>query len=185
MKRYTYYIMSLLMLLTSCGDAEFEFSRYPCNVVFDNTAMRSPVLATSTNPMSPGVFCRITLRGKYFRFENNQGQGEDVVFTAIDAQRTIQAGIYNESGVIVGYGNLNSPATFYAYDSQCPNCYKDTGLPRYMLSMDTSGKASCNSCNREYDLNNGGIVSKGDGGDKLIRYRGNTTGPQGVLTVIN
>ncbi len=187
MKRLPYYIIALLALLTSCGDSEYEFSGYPCNFVFDNNASRSTQLASAMNQMSPGIFCHICVSGKFFYFNTNAdtGEPEREPFNAIDEQRTIALGIYNESGIIVGYGNLNNPATFYAYDNQCPNCYKETGLPRYGLTMDTAGRAKCDRCKREYDLNNGGIISNGSGGDKLIRYRGSTTGPQGVLHVVN
>lgn len=187
MKHTPYYIIALLVLFASCGDTEFEYSGYPCNFIFDNTASRSVKLAEATNPASPGMFCHVSVSGKYFVFETNTapGQTERVVFTAIDEQRSINLGIYNESGIIVGYGNLNSPPTFYAYDNQCPNCYKETNLPRYGLRMDSSGKATCGRCHRTYDMNNGGIVASGDGGDKLIRYHASNTGPQGIVSVVN
>lgn len=187
MKHIPYYIITLLLFFSSCGDSEYEYSNHPCNFIFDNTASRSPKLATAMNPMSPGIFCHISTSGKYFFFETNTDQGnpDKVQFTAIDEQRSINLGIYNESGIIVGYGNLNNPATLYAYDNQCPNCYKENNMPRFGLTMGTSGKAKCKKCNREYDLNNGGIISNGNGGDKLIRYRVNSTGPQGVLSVVN
>ena len=66
-----------------------------------------------------------------------------------------------------------------------PNCYEESNLPRYPLTMLTTGKAKCNNCHREYDMNNGGIVSKGDNGRKLIRYKASTTGVQGILSVVN
>ena len=102
---------------------------------------------------------------------------------APDQEVSIVLGVYNGTGIIVGYGNLNNPATFYAYDSQCPNCYHDSGLPRYSLTMNTDGTAECGSCHRKYDMNNGGIVSSGDGGDKMIRYRAGVAG--NVLNVNN
>lgn len=177
------------MLFSSCSDSEYEYSSYPCYFVFNNTASRSPQLSTATNPSSPGIFCHIWVSGKYFIFETNTdlGNPDRVAFTAIDDQTSLNLGVYNESGIIVGYGNLNNPATFYAYDNLCPNCYKESNLPRYgyRLTMDTAGKAKCSNCNRQYDMNNGGIISNGSGGDKLIRYRSNTTGPQGILSVVN
>lgn len=186
MKRYTYYIIMLFALFTSCEDTEYEFSSYPAFFIFENTASRSPALASAMNSMSPGIFCRITTSGaNYFSFTSNQGLSDIVAKTAVDQNRTVVLGVYNETGIIVGYGNLNSPATFYAYDSQCPNCYESTGLPRYSLTMNTDGTAECGSCSRKYDMNNGGLVIEGDKGDKLIRYRATTTGPQGVLQVSN
>lgn len=188
MKRYTYYyILGLLMLLTACGNTEFEYSNQSCYLIFENNASRSTKLAEAMNPLSPGIFCRIRTSGKAFTFETNSEPGklERVNFNAVDEKRTVKLGSYNESGIIVGYGNLNNPATFYAYDNQCPNCYKQTGMPQYGLTMDTSGRAKCSKCGRIYDMNNGGIVSSGANGEKLIRYRAATTGPLGVLSVTN
>ncbi len=186
MKRIALYIVATLLLFSSCGDTEFEYSSYSCYFIFDNTASRSALLATAMNQLSPGIFCHIYVSGTYFKFETNaNSQTETVAMTAVDKNRTIEMGAYNGTGIIVGYGNLNNPATFYAYDYQCPNCYKSTYLPRYALSMDSSGKAKCSKCQREYDMNNDGIVSSGDAGDKLIRYRASTTGTFGVLSVVN
>lgn len=187
MKRYTYYIIiALLTLLTSCGDTEYEYSGYPAYFIFENNAGRSAALASAMNAQSPGIFCRITTSGAdYFSFTSNQGLSDRQAKTAIDENRTVKLGVYNETGVIVGFGNLDNPPTFYAYDSQCPNCYKNTNLPRFSLSMNTDGTAECGSCHRKYDMNNGGIVVSGDAGDKMIRYHASTTGPQGVLSVTN
>lgn len=175
------------VLLSACSDTQSEFTSSRCNLVFDNTSGRSTALAAAMNSASPGTFCAISVSGKYFTFELNSSAGttERVAFTAVDDRLTMAIGVYNESGIIVGYGNISYPATFYAYDRQCPNCYKDTNMPRYVLNMSTAGKAKCSHCGREYDMNNGGIVSSGDAGDKLMRYRATTTGAQGVLSVNN
>lgn len=208
MKRYTYYIIiALLTLLTSCGDTEYEYSGYPAYFIFENNAGRSAALASAMNAQSPGIFCRITLSsaasGEHgnrllFNFASNQGLSDVSALSAIDEQRTIQLGVYNMTGIIVGFGNLDNPPTFYAYDSQCPNCYKNTNLPRFSLSMNTDGTAECGNCHRKYDMNNNGlVVNAGDSvvvdgekievqpGDRLIRYHASTTGPQGVLSVTN
>lgn len=185
MKRCTYYILSVLMLFVSCTD-DYEFTSERCYLVFDNTSGRSTYLTQCMNSLSPGVFCRIWVSGNYFVFQTNQSSStEEVSMTAVDMQRTIILGTYNGTGIIVGYGNLDSPATFYAYDTQCPNCYASTGLPRYSLTMNSNGTASCSKCSRVYDMNNRGIVISGDAGSKLMRYHANTTGALGVLSVIN
>ncbi len=187
MKRYTYYIIMLLALLASCGDSEYEYSNYPCYLIIDNSVHQDQTLAASLNPMSPGVFCRIYEQPKdgaeTFFFANNQGASSTKRLNAVDLKRSRLIGTYNGSGIIIGYGALDK--AFYAFDAQCPNCYKEANLPRYVLTMDTSGKAHCNTCKREYDLNNGGIVSAGTGGDKLIRYHAANTGALGTLSVTN
>ena len=87
--------------------------------------------------------------------------------------------VYN--GIIVGFSNLDGK--FYAYDNQCRNCYESTSLPRYQLTLGVDGLATCKSCHRVYDMNSHGILVKGDKGKGMIRYKGNTTGAYGVLTV--
>jgi len=176
----------LSFLALSCGDSEYEYSSHRAYFNFDNATRLDPVLMTAMNPVSPGIFCKISIsNGSYFVFQNNQGQSSRQNMTALDRQRTIILGAYNESGIIVGYGTLDQPPTFYAYDAQCPNCYSETNLPRYVLTMTTDGKAVCSRCGRKYNMANGGIICEGENGSKLIRYRASTTGPTGVLSVNN
>lgn len=189
MRHIAIILLCLTAFLTSCSDTENEFSSYRCYLVFQNDRHQDMTLASSLNPNAPGIFCRVSFGAKngaqcYF-FESNQGLSSYKTAMATDLQRSNIVGVYNESGVIVGYGNINFPATLYAYDSQCPNCYKDTGKPAYRLAMNSAGTASCKRCKREYDMNNGGIISSGDKGDKMIRYRAAAAGPLGTLTVTN
>jgi len=179
-------LLAALTLFVSCGESEYEFSNHRAYFIFDNQQHLNAALTTAMNAMSPGIFCRISVRnGARLDFTNNQGMSEPSELTAYELQRTIVLGTYNGSGIIVGYGSLNTPPTFYAYDGQCPNCYEENGLPRYQLEMNTMGQASCKQCGRIYDMNNDGIVSSGIEGKKLIRYRATTTGPTGVLSVNN
>lgn len=177
------------MILHSCTGAEYEYSRYPCTFSFNNQGSRSLRLAEAMNSNAPGTFCRIATKGSnYYAMTGNQGgTTESVVRTEPEKLMTVTLGVYNETGIIVGYGNTSLPAVFYVYDSQCPNCYSESNMPRYQLTMTSAGKAVCPTCKREYDLNNEGLQTKGKQGSKtrLFRYRGSTTGPQGVLMVNN
>jgi len=177
---------SSLITLTSCDDSEFEYSNYQAYFVFDNSQRLDATLSSAMNPLSPGIFCKIAIEGSnYISFVNNQGLNSKQMMTAVDQRRTCILGIYNGSGVIVGYGALSDPPAFYAYDVQCPNCYEQTNKPNSPLSMDTNGKAICKKCQRTYDMNNGGIIIGGEGGKKMIRYHASTTGPNGVLKINN
>ena len=185
---FGWLFVAMTLLLTSCGDAESEFSKAPCYVVIDNATHQDATLATAMNATSPGIFCIVKKTVKsggaaYFSFTNNEGQHSDKLYTAIDSRRTLIFGLSN--GIIVGFGNLSSPATFYAYDLQCPNCFDPQALPlrEHPLTLETNGLARCTLCKREYNLNTGGIVAKGDGGKKLTRYYASTAGPFGVLQV--
>ena len=176
----------LALVISSCGDSELEYSNHRAYFVYDNSIHLDATLSSAMNPMAPGLFCRISRSTDgYYDFENNQGLKSRVAINAVEKQRTSVLGVYNASGVIVGYGTLDNPPTFYAYDAQCPNCYEESNMPRYQLTMSSDGKASCKNCHRQYDMNNGGIVVSGEGGYKLIRYHASTTGPMGVLSVNN
>ena len=176
------------LFAVACSETEYEYSHHRAYFIFDNSIHLEQCLSTAMNPMSPGIFCRISISGlNSYRFENNQGLTGQAVMTAVDQQRTVQLGTYNESGVIVGYGSLDNPPTFYAYDAQCPNCVKrenNTINPKFPVTMSTSGIASCGKCGKKYDLNNGGICQNGEEGDiGLQKYLASTTGPYGYLSV--
>ena len=178
----------LSLTLCSCSNDSFDFSSQHAYLVFDNSIHQDATLQSALNPLSPGVFCRVSESTEgstvFFNFESNQGQTSRQKANADDMRRTRAIGLYNRTGIIVGYGNLSSPAVLYAYDSQCPNCYAETNMLNYKLSMNTQGIATCARCKREYDLNNNGLVGNGNG-KKLIKYRVSATGPLGVLSVNN
>lgn len=179
-------LLCFLCLLCSCGDTEFEYTGHRSYLIFDNSLHLDPTLMASTNAQSPGIFCHISLSdASHLSFENNHGLSSRAVLSAEEQRRTMILGVYSPSGIIVGFGTLSQPPLFYAYDAQCPNCYEESNMPRYQLTMDTSGHATCKNCHRSYDMNNGGIVSSGPGGNKLFRYRASTTGPTGILAVNN
>ena len=182
-------IVLLVLLLFSCGDKEYEDSHV--FFTFHNDTHQDPVLASAMNPMSPGVFCIIRyayVNGRHsFSFENNQGlkSGSPVWFDGIDQRLESWKHVGKNNGLVVGYGNLDSPAPFYAYDLQCPNCYGQHVLPQRSceLKISSNGLAVCSRCGRRYSLNTGGNIVAGEGGRKLTRYHASTTGPYGVLGV--
>ena len=139
------------------------------------------------NVNSPGIFCLIKSEvqagATYFAFTNNAGQSSRSIINAIDQRRTNIIGYNN--GVIVGFGTLDYPAVFYAYDKECPNCFDPNALPvrSKPLTMSSNGLATCNVCHRQYNMNSDGIVVAGDSGKKMTRYRASTTGPFGILAV--
>lgn len=175
-----------VLVLGACSEAKFDYSPQKVYFIFDNAVYQDATLQSALNPMSPGVFCRIYEgmdgRSRYFYFESNQGLTSRKKATAEDTRCTCIIGVYNKTGIIVGYGNLSSPAPLYAYDSQCPNCYAEKGTASFKLSIDSKGIATCPTCKRTYDLNNNGITANGD---KLMKYRASSTGPLGLLSVVN
>ena len=178
----------LLILLSACTGTGTYDTANKCYLVIDNSVHLDPTLMSAMNSMSPGIFCRISLGMKggaetYFA-QSNQNSSTSFALNGVDKARTRILGIYDECGLIVGFGNLDSPAVFYAYDAACPNCYSTSSLVR-ILKMNSAGIAECSDCKRTYNLNTGGNLISGEDGRQLYRYRASTTGPQGVLTVSN
>ena len=188
MKIITRIVFALTALaLYSCSDSQNEYSTSACFFIFDNATHQDATLASAMNASSPGIFCYITKTIKsgatYFSFKSNQGTSSSSIANAIDQKRTVILGYNN--GIIVGFGNLDNPAVFYAFDNQCPNCFDPEAIPvkNYPLTLSSNAIATCNTCHREYNMNSGGNISKGDAGKKLTRYRATTGGPLGVLSV--
>lgn len=181
MKKICIAAAVLVATLASCGDTQDMYSSAPVRLIFDNSTHNNPSLAAAMTPYS-GVFATITLSGKQFVITTNQGTSATSNMTAVDERRGVILGLNN--GIIVGYGT-STDGTFYAYDRECPNCFDVNALPvrSYKISVSEFGIGSCSNCHRQYDLNNGGIVSAGDAGKKLTRYYATTTGPNGVLNI--
>ena len=139
------------------------------------------------NPLAPGTFCTIqkTQQGgaTFFHCHTNQGLDSDIRWTAVYDRMSIIIGL--NKALIVGFGNLDTPAIFYAYDRECPNCFDPDAIPvrSKPLATDEKGHATCSVCHRVYDLNNRGYVISGEAGVPLTRFPAETTGPYGVLNV--
>ena len=176
--------------LVSCGNTTSKYSRAACRLYINNqTEHHDAVLAQAMTPYA-GVFVTITNTTKsgaqYFVFKNNQGGSSQAIFMKPDQERQ-QRGLIilgMNNALIVGYGN-STDQTFYAYDRECPNCFDPNALPMrsFPLTVGSNGIATCATCHRGYDLNNGGIVAQGEGGKKMTRYYATTTGDYGVLNV--
>lgn len=180
-------LVALALTLNACHGSQFEYSGQGCYLVIDNATHQDATLASAMTPYS-NVFVTITqtLHGgaSYFHFASNQGgTPTESIFNAIDKRRSVIIGM--NGGLIVGYGSLSDPLTFYAFDRECPNCFDSNQLPvrSYPLQTASNGIATCATCKRKYDLNNGGIIVQGDQGSKLTRYHAQTYGPYGVLSV--
>lgn len=188
MKKYTLYILFALLsfMAESCGNP--EFSNAPCYFVFDNSVAQNPVLASAMNASSPGIFCTVarSANGAQFVFVSNAGLQQASNLTAIDKKRTLVLGLNN--GLILGYGTFPDAVgnmTFYAYDRECPNCFEPNKIPvkSRPLSLSQDGMATCSVCHRQYNMNTGGNVVKGDAGKQLTRYHALTTGPYTTVVV--
>lgn len=186
---YCLLFICAVTIHSSCSQAENEFSTYPCRVVINNGIHQDPTLASALNANAPGIFCiirQIMDKGvMYLHFQNNQNAETRQIINAQEMQMRMICGLNN--GVIVGYGNLEFPAKLFAYDLQCPNCFSPTAFPlkNRSLSINSNGIGKCNTCHREYNLNTGGNIIKGNDGNKLTRYRIISTGPFNFLRIEN
>ena len=180
------FILSLLtMMFSSCGEAEFEYSSAPCYLIIDNSLHQDATLASALTQYS-GTYVTITIITKsgarYFSFTNNVGKHTESIFNAYDERRSLILG-YN-GGLIVGYGN-SIDGILYAFDRECPNCFDPNMLPSKSrpLSVSEDGIATCSYCKRQYNLNIGGFICKGDKGKKMTKYNCPPTKPYGILSV--
>lgn len=179
--------LCMMLLSVSCGKVENEFSTIPCYLVIENNYHNDATLASAMTSAAPGIFCHIRqdIQGgvRCFVFKNNQGLESRKNFNARDLRRLYVLG--GNNGLIIGFGNMDMPPVFYAYDNQCPNCFDPNTIPirNYPLSMSTDGIATCNTCKRKYNMNTGGNIIEGENGKKLTRYRAAASGPYGVLNV--
>lgn len=178
------------VMASACGSDDYTYSNFHCNLYVDNSTHQDATLASAMNPMSPGIFCKISYDAATtsYAFSSNQGQSSKSRFDARDTERGNAGRIGMNNGIIVGYGNLSSGDmggyAFYAYDAQCPNCFDYTAIPRrnYPLSMSSAGVATCAKCKRQYNMNTGGNCTS-DNGKGMTLYRATTTGALGTLFV--
>lgn len=178
------------MALTGCSSDDYTYTNFRCNLYIDNATHQDATLASAMNPMSPGVFCKISYSPstRSYVFSSNQGQNSSSVFNAIDTQRGNEGKIGMNNGLIVGYGNLSVSTSgayqFFAYDAQCPNCFDYNTIPlrNYPLTMTSAGIAVCANCKRQYNMNTGGNCTNNNG-KGLTQYRATTTGSLGTLFV--
>ena len=112
-------------------------------------------------------------------FTNADGKSTTVNKTALDSGY----GNYKYiCGFIVGtsmYTNLQTNLwDLYAFDLACPNCNSEDLVNKALQFRSDRSSVECSRCHRVYDLNQGGLITEGDDGIKLYRYRiqyGNNT----------
>lgn len=189
--RLAILLLTILLFYTSCGKTENEYTRWQCSITIDNRIHQNQVLTACMTPMS-GCFCTLEMQIKptgtnavrQLVFTDTPNKQKAISnLTAADMRRSLRIGQAN--GVILGYGTGPYQDTFFAYDILCPNCFasQQVTTEKIRLQVISHATAQCPQCQRRYDLANGGLISAGGQGQKLIRYRAVTTGSLGVLSV--
>ena len=164
------FLVSIFLLFTSCNDdlVSNKYCNLPARFTFSPVSSISQLNSSCNNP---GEWCTITLSGNKFYFTKSDGSQGEANRTAIEGYTGFYMGL---SGFIVGLPNIpemgESVSVVTCYDLACRNCYDNFSVTKRM-TLQESGYAQCPSCNRTYNLNNTGIVSSGDAGKPLFRYR--------------
>jgi len=173
-----FLLAAMCTAFSACGEIENEYCSRTAFLYFDNSTHLDQTLGAAMNSVVSNVFCRVYQSGtSQLSFTNNQGASSTVTLTAKEVNTSISLGVRNDFGLIVGYG---FGGVFYCYDALCSNCYNN-GSKR-LLSMNSSGIATCSNCGRQYDLANNGLSPQGG---RLDRYWAETSGSNGVLRVSN
>lgn len=188
---YIYMVMPVVLAATaavsSCEKAESMFSGYRAYFRFTPVSAKPNLHRACT---SLGEFCSITfpIGDKYLiKSPSTPSVTDEILPTAIQG--------YN-GGYILGIGNglivgmpmipemLEQESQVTCYDICCPNCYQEHGIQKH-TELHVGGISTCASCQRSYDLNNLGIVTKGEPGRSLFRYYAYYYQPTQTLTIDN
>ena len=167
MRRVLTAAAACLLMWCSCndGDVNTTYCSLPARLVVENV-QQAPVLYTACQSMDE--FCTVTAESSRFAFTSQTGRTSYIDLTAY-------SGYYlGLSGFIVGKPSIpemgKDVSTVVCYDLACSNCYQDYHITKPLV-LQSGGYAYCKNCCRTYQLTNSGIVSKGNAGRNLYRYR--------------
>ena len=170
MKRICIYILPIIsgLLLTACNNGEVnnKYCNLRASLTIDNV-LQAPVLFTACESM--GEYCTIKSDGQRFTFTNASNTTSVINIPAISDYN----GYYWLDGFIVG--KLTIPEMgedvpkVVCFDLACSNC-ENYNITK-PLRLQVGGYAKCNSCGRNYNLNDCGTIADGPAGRNLYRYR--------------
>lgn len=173
-------------ILSSCEKADNRYSAYRAYFRYNPVSAKPNLFRACT---SLGEFCSITYPpgvNYVVKSPSTSSSVDYIARTALQGYQGFVLGI--GGGLVVGMPvlpeMLEQESRVVCYDLCCPNCYQDYHILKQM-ALYVGGLASCSSCQRSYDLNNQGIVSKGDAGRSLFRYYVDYYSPTQTLTVSN
>lgn len=173
-------------ILSSCEKADNRYSAYRAYFRYNPVSAKPNLFRACT---SLGEFCSITYPpgvNYVIKSPSTSSSVDYIARTPLQGYQGFVLGI--GGGLVVGMPvlpeMLEQESRVVCYDLCCPNCYQDYHILKQM-ALYVGGLASCSSCQRSYDLNNQGIVSKGDAGRSLFRYYVDYYSPTQTLTVSN
>lgn len=168
-------VVKALLVAACClagGCAEEQWSKFRTYYLCDHVMAIPPLFNAC---IIPEQWCsiRLSMNGKQLIFESLTES-----YTENLTANVGYMGFHIERGLIIGLPSLAEPLAdapvVTCYDIACPNCLDDAISKN--LTIQENGKAKCSRCNRTYDLSNQGIVSEGERGKTLERYRVNYNG---------
>jgi len=166
---FSLFTLSLFTLLVSCEKAEQAYSNHVARFSFSPTNTVPQLNAALNNP---GQFCTIAARNSQYVF-HSPGIREDYKYTLTELDRKSKY-VLGLSGFIVGIpimaDQLSAQSSVVCFDLACPNCYEEASITRDLTLLENQ-RAKCGRCGRLYDLNNQGIITDGEQGTSLYRYR--------------
>ena len=162
----------MLSGLVSCSKPDSLYSHMPARLVIDNV-YQAPALYTACNSL--GEFCTVTMDGQKIYFQGSR-ETSSINLVALDSYGSFVLGL---GGLIIGLPALpemgKDVSQVVCYDLNCPNCYEQySGITK--RTTVSGSTAHCKGCGRDYDLNSLGIVSQGESGRPLFRYRASYVG---------
>lgn len=159
-------LLTVLLVYVSCADADGVYSNITAHFSFRPV---DAVPALHRACTVPGQFCKITdpigSQGRY-KVES-PGSNADYIVKTQTEYYTAGSVVLGMGGLIIGMPTipemLSDQIRVVCFDASCPNCKGQN------MQLQTGGYAQCQLCLRTYDMNNQGIVSKGDGVRALYR----------------
>ncbi len=178
MKKYLFVFLAIISGLVSCTKPDNLYCNFPARLVVDNT-YQVPALYTACNSL--GEFCYTTTDGQKIYFHGSK-ETSTLNRVALDNYGSTVLGL---GGLIIGLPSLpeigKNVSQVVCFDLSCPNCYEQYG--GITKRLDISGSdAYCKGCQRTYNLDNLGIVSTGESGKPLFRYRASYVGTALVIS---
>lgn len=179
MKHHALALAALLLSAMSCTQSDSLYCSIPARLIVSNT-YQAPALYTACNSL--GEFCTVTMDAQKIYF---QGSKETSPINRTALGSNYDSTILGLGGLIIGLPALpeigKDVSQVVCYDLHCPNCYEQNGGVTKRLTVDGS-TAKCTGCRRTYDLNSLGIVSQGESGRPLYRYRASYVGTALVVS---
>ena len=179
------FLFSAGVMFQACGPAYDMYCNIYARFVVRNVLNVSPTLYRSCTSL--GEFCTLTnpVGGAMKLYFKSIGPADPPYPMTAQEAKSFVLGL---GGLIVGLPSLaeqlEEEPKVVCFDLTCPNCYTDYNIS-HQLRYTRLGYVDCTSCGRSYDLNSSGIVSSGETGRALFRYRVNYYQSTNALSIDN